>query len=296
MFQDWVTKVSGKWNYSYDYSKSVWIANNKPIIVNCLIHGEFETTPYRHLNNECKYCALNKRKHSLTKLLEKFYTKHYNNYTYCLSSELYDNNKSIINILCNECKHVFPQRINNHLRGQGCPKCVEHSNTRKSLEQFILESNIIHLDKYKYFEYHEAHTEIDIECPIHGIFKQTPNSHLKGHGCSSCNDSKGEKKCISFFKQNNINYIRQHSFDDCKNVYSLRFDFYLLDLNICVEYDGIQHFIYQPIFGSYDNFLELQKRDMIKNQYCLDNNIRLIRISYLDNILEIFLMKESNEK
>ena len=71
------------------------------------------------------------------------------------------------------------------------------------------------------------------------------------------------------------------------NVYSLNMSyFYLLDSNICIEYDGIQHF--EPVndFGGEIEFNNIQIRDNIKNEYCKNNNINLIRIRYDENIEE----------
>lgn len=35
-------------------------------------------------------------------------------------------------------------------------------------------------------QYKNTRTKVDIVCKIHGLFKQTPHSHLKGRGCSEC--------------------------------------------------------------------------------------------------------------
>jgi len=66
----------------------------------------------------------------------------------------------------------------------------------------------------------------------------------------------------------------------------LPFDFYLSDLNICIEYDGIQHFKPIDYFGGDTAFILLQTNDQIKNEYCIENNIKLIRIRYDENIEE----------
>jgi very-short-patch-repair endonuclease len=59
-------------------------------------------------------------------------------------------------------------------------------------------------------------------------------------------------------------------------------DFFLPEKNICIEYDGIQHFEPRSRFGG-DKEFEIQKvRDSRKNDYCNKKNIRLIRISYKD--------------
>jgi very-short-patch-repair endonuclease len=62
----------------------------------------------------------------------------------------------------------------------------------------------------------------------------------------------------------------------------LIFDFWIPDLRICIEFDGKQHF--EPIewFGGVDKYETSKVKDAIKNKYCADNDIKLIRISYKD--------------
>ena len=122
---------------------------------------------------------------------------------------------------------------------------------------------------------------------------------MNGYGCKKCNFSKiskGEKGIIEFLKKNNIEFIHQHKFNDCIGISNkLPFDFYLPKYNTCIEFDGRQHFESVKKFGGEKNFLDIQRTDNIKNKYCLNNNIKLIRISYLNlkNINEI-LEKEFN--
>lgn len=108
--------------------------------------------------------------------------------------------------------------------------------------------------------------------------------------------SLGERKIYLFLKQQNINFINEHFFEDCINIktnYSLFFDFYLPNFNICIEFDGRQHFE-QICFGQNDkDFKQRKERDEIKNQYCKSNNIKLIRIPYWDfNKIEEILTKD----
>lgn len=107
---------------------------------------------------------------------------------------------------------------------------------------------------------------------------------LNGHTIScGCANSKGEVVIREILKQNNICFEEQKQYEDLKAPSGnyFKFDFYLPDYNCCIEYDGIQHF---KIAGWQDEkgLLKTQKRDAIKNQYCKDNNIKLIRISYTD--------------
>ena len=98
-----------------------------------------------------------------------------------------------------------------------------------------------------------------------------------------------------------INYIREYSFNNCRDKLPLRFDFYLPDANAVIEFDGLQHFM--PVaFIRMDNhdevveqFRELQKRDDIKNKYCRRKGIHMLRIKYdekdIVGIIEDFLNK-----
>lgn len=88
-----------------------------------------------------------------------------------------------------------------------------------------------------------------------------------------------------------IKFIKQYKFNDCKYKRKLPFDFYLPELNTCIEYDGEQHF--EPRFGN-SEFKKTKIRDEIKTNYCLSNNIRLIRISYLDNIEDCLKINLTN--
>ena len=108
--------------------------------------------------------------------------------------------------------------------------------------------------------------------------------------------SYGEKKVFDFLKLSNINFIYNKSVLDCRHNSKLRFDFYLPYDNLCIEYDGIQH--YKPIdfFGGDDEFQKTKMRDEIKNIFCKVNGIKLIRIPYylgVDEIEEI-IKKEVN--
>lgn len=75
-------------------------------------------------------------------------------------------------------------------------------------------------------------------------------------------------------------------FDNCKYKNKLPFDFYLPDYNICIEYDGLQHYESIEYFGGEKNYKLRIEKDKIKTKYCQDNNIILERIIYSDNIIE----------
>lgn len=139
---------------------------------------------------------------------------------------------------------------------------------------------------------------------IQYICKKHPNAGVqsmrKGNmnrdniqGCPYCFDtkkfvfSKGEQKIEDVLQNLNIAYLRQYTFGDCRDKNMLPFDFYIPSLNKCIEYDG-QHHYYPVTFNGVSkeqaekNHLLTIKHDEIKNQYCKNNNIELLRIPYYD--------------
>lgn len=160
-----------------------------------------------------------------------------------------------------------------------------------SLEEFIDFSKKIHLNKYNYDKviYINSQNSVTIVCPLHGDFNQKPQVHMSGSGCRKCSESKGEKEIRGFLEKNKIEFSREHIFLNCKNKSHLRFDFYLPSRRTVIEFDGIQHF--QPVeyFGGVTAYNLLKENDKIKNDYCEENYINLIRIRYdqIDKIEEI---------
>ena len=120
-------------------------------------------------------------------------------------------------------------------------------------DDFIKMSIEKHANLYYYTKtnYNGNRENVIITCKIHGDFEQT-----------------------------------QEVFDGCKYKRNLPFDFYLPELNICIEFDGKQHYTPIKFFGGDDNYKKQKIRDNIKNEYCIKNNIKLFRIKYDENIEE----------
>lgn len=108
--------------------------------------------------------------------------------------------------------------------------------------------------------------------------------------CNNCSgrESYGEFLIKSCLKKYKISFYYQARFDDCCDILTLPFDFYLPDYNLCIEYDGEQHFY--PKFGE-DSFVITKLHDAMKDNYCRWNNIDLLRIPYWerDNIEQILI-------
>ena len=113
----------------FDYTKTIYGENgSSEITVTCKTHGDFITTPNKHIWNKfCPSCFENYKSKEVKKedinltFINKAKKVHGNRYEYYLVD--YKNAHSKVGILCE--KHgVFEQNPNNHLNGQGCPKCV----------------------------------------------------------------------------------------------------------------------------------------------------------------------------
>ena len=91
---------------------------------------------------------------------------------------------------CLKCGHVWMATPSNVLcHGNGCPGCPgKHSSLKKTIEQFIEQAIKVHSSYYGYrkSKYINDGTKLEIICPAHGPFWQTPNHHLMGRGCPSC--------------------------------------------------------------------------------------------------------------
>jgi hypothetical protein len=89
-----------------------------------------------------------------------------------------------------------------------------------------------------------------------------------------------------------IQYKKEKTYADCTNSEGnqLRFDYYVPKFNILIEYDGEQHYKPSKIFGGEETFIKTQEHDKRKNEYCLKNNIILIRIPYFAKNIEDYLL------
>jgi very-short-patch-repair endonuclease/uncharacterized C2H2 Zn-finger protein len=268
-------------NNKYNYDLVNYINSQIKIKILCPIHNEFEQRPNDHLQGKgCPYCSNNK-KINTDIFIKKAILIHEGKYDY--SKTIYKNSKTPVIIICKE-HGEFNQIAHEHLKGSGCPKC--YKSYKLNTDLFIKKANKKHnfLYEYKKTYYKFSKQEVIITCKTHGDFKQKPYAHLNGQGCPMCNKSKGENIIINFLNENNIKYEYQKSFDLCKNKRKLKFDFYLSDYNLCIEFDGVQHDNNIEYFGGIRGLKYRKNNDLIKNNYCKENNIKLIRIKYNDNI------------
>lgn len=125
-----------------------------------------------------------------------------------------------------------------------------------------------------------------------------------GSGCPICKKSKGELKIEKYLISNNFYYTPQYKIFNCRHIRPLPFDFAIFNdadkntLVMLIEYDGELHFKkLRKVSNSAERLAMIRAHDEIKNKYCIDNGITLIRIPYWEkNQIEIILEEKFSQK
>ena len=179
------------------------------------------------------------------------------------------------------------------LTGRGCHEC---GGQRRDYDISILSEKLKTINpniKILSKMYVGSTDKLRCQCLIHNVEWNVSWERLYiGAKCPKCRKiSKAEKQIAEALDKMHIHYIREYTFDDLIGLKGglLRFDFGILNDNnlVClIEYDGEFH--YKQCYEKHDVDKQ-QKYDNLKNEYCIKNNIPLIRIPYWekDNISEI---------
>jgi hypothetical protein len=217
---------------------------------------------------------------------------------------------------CHKCGHEWRAKPNNRIsiNKTGCPVCADKifkigvndfatCADKRVLEEWDYDKNI--KMPYEYYKYSDE--KVWWKCKKYGhSWNASLKQRMRGSNCHHCRESIGERKIEKFLKRHNINYIRQKNFKDCINKRTNRpllFDFYLPDLNICIEYNGQQHYtvidnrayFYSDKIDQEKAFKRSKYRDYLKKKYCKENDIILIVIKYTQyNKIKNILSKKLN--
>lgn len=129
---------------------------------------------------------------------------------------------------------------------------------------------------------------LEFECECGNKFTTSISNFQSGKTrCGECakSISRYEKMFKQFLEEQDIEYIHQYALNQCRDILPLPFDFYIIGYNFLVEIDGEGH--YHPCnFNQIDNerakqsFETTKTHDKIKNLFCLQNKIKLLRIPY----------------
>lgn len=289
-----IEKANQVHNNRYTYNNTQYTNSRNKVVITCPIHGDFEQIAAEHIRGKgCPYCGGTKKSNT-KEFIEKAKNVHGDKYNY--DKVVYKNNYTKVVIIC-PIHGEFEQTPNNHLNGQDCPLCsnIDNPNIKLNTQEFVEKAQRIHNSKYDYskVDYINSHTKVCIICPEHGEFWQRPENHIiQQQGCPICQQSHGERLIKTLLDSKNIKYIPQYSIKVPKDIRKSEeafVDFYLPDLNIIIEYNGVQHYKYIPYLhkGNVLNFKSQVNRDNYVKEYCKNNNIKLIEISFQQNDEEI---------
>jgi hypothetical protein len=267
---------------------------------------EFQCKCGQHFQTRLSYFMFRKKRRcnacgilmSSKKRINKYAkVKKYIEATGCkLLSDDYINQDTPLKIQC-QCGREFYRKFAKFKKQKPCcTYCSPQTNWNFEMIKEYIEnnSNCILISK----EYHTVHDKIELRCECGNIFKITFKQFQDGKFlCNDCTKrSLGERRVREFLVKEKIKYIDQYKTIDCKNERSLPFDFAVIvndKVYTLIEYDGEQH--YEPVkgWGGDKRLQYIKQNDQIKDQYCQDYNIPLIRIPYweFDNIEKILTEK-----
>lgn len=291
---------------SFDYNEVEYINSKTKVKIFCKKCKKFIYARPDTLLRGCGCGFCNGKGRTVQDILELFYKKHSNNFTYYPFRYKCEHDK--IKIKCNKCGLDFYQSVKNHLRGCGCPFCA--NNVKFTQKIFIEKLEKIHGKNFFGYDKLEYTGNDKIVClfckKCQKYFYRTPHKLLSGFGCQHCSISTGEEKIIKLLTNYNVSFVYQKTFKNCRHKQPLRFDFYLPDYNLCIEFQGEQHYNPKMMISlckseekGIESFKNQQIRDQIKRKYCKDNGIKLLEIKYNENIrkiLEKTLKISSNKK
>jgi very-short-patch-repair endonuclease len=255
-------------------------------------HHEYYVTPHMFIcGRRCPKCAKKKKKKAFDKLnnsrkkdLNEFKkeVKQWSNNQYLIKSKNYINNNTKLKFYHKKCKNDFLMTPNDFQQGHRCPYCagIKHKTYDEFLEDFY---NSVDPEEYEVVSnsYKNTQTKMEFHHKKCGNnFKMRPSDILRGQRCPHCQESKGERKIRKWLEKNNINFKSEFTFKECKNIRVLPFDFYVDSESLLIEFDGIQHYEIVEIFGGEKGLKETKRNDKIKNNFCKENGISLLRIPY----------------
>ncbi|HCU06958.1 MAG TPA: hypothetical protein DIC42_05210 [Holosporales bacterium] len=259
--------------------------NNKvPLIFKCRCGESFTCSLTKFIDRgkiRCNKCSLELRvelsrndiNYVKRQFKDKNYTPMFDEYKNCFEPLLCSNKEGYIGLLSfNNLKHNNDFGIvskNNPYSIQNINKYITNNN----LNCVVISNTFVN-----------ANTKLKFRCSCGNVYKSTWKSFVTNNNdrCDLCSkkQSKYAFKVEEKLKEIGIEYEKEHNFEDCKNINVLRFDFIVYKKNdfILIEVDGQTHF--KPAWNGYEGLIKQQRLDRIKNEYCLKNNIKLLRIPY----------------
>lgn len=255
----------------YDLSRVFYSGMAKSVEVVCPKHGSFFPVAgnFAGLGSGCPSCAREavglKSRKPLEHYVARAQEKHKDRFSYL--DLTYEGSTAYFLIAC-PTHGEFKQPAQDHIRGVGCPKC---SSLMCDQASFVFLAESIHGKKYSYENaaYNKALEKVQITCPTHGAFWQTPNSHINdSQGCPRCagvGPSAGQLEIAAFMKEHTEVSLEKRLAPSHK-----RLDIFLPGHNLAIEYHGL-------IWHS-TKFSRDQKADYTKHKLAESLGIRVIHV------------------
>lgn len=200
-----------------------------------------------------------------------------------------------VNAKC-KCGDIRSYDQNSIIRGRttSCG-CKKHEISSDLVGKRFGHLTVVELIGRKYLNGKNGNSYIEwgcmCDCGKYVVVRQCNLVHGHSYSCGCMKRSYGEYLIYKFLKNNHFTFEEQYKFNNCRNILPLPFDFALFNehkkLIGLIEFDGRQHFEPYSFNGedekiAISNYQECARRDMIKTNYCKQNHIKLLRITYED--------------
>ena len=247
----------------------------------------------------CPYCFGN------MKLKISDIKKIASSYGYRIISKKYINVSSKIMFKHVKCKRKFEMTWNNFQRGQRCPRCsVESRGVSQRLKlpniSKISLKNGYKIISKKYVDNSSKLKFLHIKCKRE--FYMSWGKFHNGRRCPECAREQTESKIAFELKKYLKKYynciLEYRILINHKTKKPLSYDIFLVDENIFIEVNGIQHYKFIPYFHkTIENFKYQKEKDRMKRRYANKNggyieiDLRKIKtleesIVYIENIIK----------
>lgn len=238
--EDFLTRARAAHGGKYDYSQVQYAGVDAPVTIICPEHGPFQQIAYDHTKGRgCIPCGLTKcadgNRRSLDEFIRRARAFHGDRFDY--SRSVYVNSTTPIEITCPE-HGSFWQVPQDHITRYGCVACAGLKPITQ--DEFLERARAVHGERYCYSNvvWLGRQQNVQIICPDHGAFEQTPKSHLRGAGCHQCaresTSSKGERELAQWLQLLGLDVRR----NDRDTLGGLEMDIYLPGRQLAIEYNG----------------------------------------------------------
>ncbi len=218
------------------------------------------------------------------------------NFELC-KNNVFNGSQKLLSFHCLKCNEDFKMGWNSVSCGRNCAVCAGYQVSKTTCFSYLYPKLTMEWSNKNIIKPNQitkgCEKDFWWECKDCGNeWLAKTYERIKGYGCPKCKKSKGEKRIIEFLEKNSILYVPQYRIKECRYIRPLPFDFYLSAYKILIEFDGEMHTEIHRYINkerAQIKLQECQRNDNIKTQFCIDNDIPLLRISYtdFDNIEQI---------